>query len=107
MPLPAATSIHSSQAAARFGNLSRALTDARGVEGFASLPRLQEAVVLEAEGSLGAAAAAARAAARREPEQWRAWVIRSRIAAEQGQAQESPSAYRRARTLNPNSPLFE
>jgi hypothetical protein len=110
IPLGAAGSLQDSQAAARRGDLGAALSDARaarGIEGFASLPLLQEAVLLESEGNLTQAAAAAMVATEREPDQWRAWVIRSRIDAESGRAKESLSAYRRARVLNPNSPLFE
>lgn len=109
IPLGAAASLQASQAAARSGELTLSLRDARNarrVEPFAGLPRIQEALVLEAERRLVAAGAAARAATEREPEQWRAWLIRSRIEAEQGNAAAALAFYQRARSLNPHSALF-
>ena len=82
MPLAVADSLQSSQARYREGNLPAALSDARSaaaVEPFAAAPRLQEALVLEQAGSLGPAEAAGRAAAAKESEGWRNWVILSRI----------------------------
>jgi cytochrome c-type biogenesis protein CcmH/NrfG len=43
---------------------------------------------------------------RREPVEWRAWTILSRIQAERGRAAAALASYRRARTLNPKSVLF-
>lgn len=110
IPLAAAGSIQQSQADARGGNLDAALgeaRDARRVEPFAAGPRLQEALVLEAQARLVPAEAAAREATRLESEKWRAWLIRSRIEAERGRAVASVAAYRKARSLNPRSLLFE
>ena len=109
IPLSASSSIQKSQAAVRSGDLNEALSearDARLVEPFAAGPRLQEALVLEAQDRLEPAEAAAREATRLEPEEWRAWLIRSRIEAERGRAVASVVAYRRARSLNPRSALF-
>jgi cytochrome c-type biogenesis protein CcmH/NrfG len=64
-------------------------------------------VLLEAQGSLGAAAAAIRSATQVEPSDWRAWLIKSRIEAERGNATASLDAYRRAKGLNPRSNLFK
>lgn len=110
IPLSAAGSLQKSQAEARAANLGGALRealDAQGVEPFAAAPRLQEALVLEAQDRLGAAVSAARAATERQPGEWRAWTIRSRIEAERGEAVASVASYRRARSLNPRSTLFE
>ncbi len=110
IPLSAAGSLQKSQAEARAANLTGALRealDAQRVEPFAAAPRLQEALVLEAQHRFGAAATAARAATEREPDEWRAWVIRSRIEAERGEPGASVASYRKARSLNPRSTLFE
>jgi len=109
IPLSAASSLQKSQADARASHLAEALGEARSaqrVEPFAAAPRLQEALLLEAQHRLGAAATAARAATEHESDEWRAWLIRSRIEAERGRAGASVASYRKARSLNPRSPLF-
>ena len=109
IPLSSAVSLEKSQADARGGDLGGALqaaVDARHVEPFASQPRLQEALVLEAQGRLPAAVAAAREATRLEPRQWRAWAIRSRLEGASGRPRAALASYRAARSLNPHSPLF-
>lgn len=109
IPLSAAGSLQKSQAEARAANFSGALRealDAQRVEPFAAAPRLQEALVLEAQHRLGAAATAARAATERGRYEWRAWLIRSRIEAERGEPAASVASYRKARSLNPRSALF-
>ena len=109
IPLSAAASLQSSRAAAAAGDYAAALsdaTDARLVEPYAAAPRLQQGLALEAQGRLAAAEAALRGAVRREPVEWRAWTILSRIQAERGRAAAALASYRRAKSLNPNSPLF-
>jgi hypothetical protein len=109
IPLAAASSLQQSQAAVRSGNYAEALTEARNgqlVEPFAAAYPLQEALVLERLGRLAAAEAKALLATRREPRDWRSWVVLSRLQAERGRAQASLTSYRRARELNPNSLLF-
>jgi O-antigen ligase len=109
IPLSSSSSLQKSQVEARAGNLSRALreaSDAQRVEPFAAAPLLQQALVLEAQGDLRAAEAAAEAAVHREPHEWRAWVVLSRIHAERGRPRASLASYRRARSLNPRSSLF-
>lgn len=110
MPLSATASIQDSQRQAKSADLTVALKsarDARGVEPFAAEPRVQEALVLEAQGQLDEAAAAIAEANRLEPDEWRAWVVRSRLEAERGHATAAVAAYRKARSLNPRSRLFE
>jgi tetratricopeptide (TPR) repeat protein len=110
MPLSATASIQDSQRQAKSADLTAALTsarDARRVEPFAAEPRIQEALVLEAQGQLDEAAAAIVEANRQEPDEWRAWLVRSRLEAERGQATAAVAAYRRARSLNPRSRLFQ
>jgi hypothetical protein len=109
IPLSAATSLRESQADARvndFGGALQSAGDARGSEPFAAGPRLQEALVLEQLGRLSLAESAARAAVEREPEEWRAWVVLSRLQARNGLVGPSIDSYRKARSLNPHSGLF-
>lgn len=109
IPLSSASAVRSSQAAVREGNLDAALeqaTDGERVEPFAAGPRLQRALVLEQLGRLGEAEAAALAAASREPDQWTVWVVLSRLQALRGKAHASLASYRKARALNPQSPIF-
>jgi hypothetical protein len=110
IPLSSATSLQQSQADARVKNFNGALhaaRDARGSEPFAAGPRLQEALVLEQLDRLSQAESAARAAVEREPEEWRAWVVLSRLQARNGLPGPSISSYRRARSLNPQSEIFQ
>lgn len=109
IPLTSTMLIRKSQSDARAGEfpaaLSAALT-AQNVQPGAATPRLQQALVLESQGSLVSAAAAGRAATRREPTNWHTWLVLSRIEAERGLAPAALRAYRKARSLNPHSPLF-
>jgi hypothetical protein len=110
IPLASTSLVRSSEAEAREGDLSAALEDARtaqNVQPGAASPRLQQALVLEAQGDFPAAVEAARAATEKEPTNWRTWLVRSRIEAENGQAAAAVRDYRRARSLNPLSSLFE
>jgi cytochrome c-type biogenesis protein CcmH/NrfG len=65
------------------------------------------ALLLEERGDLAAAASAARGATDRESTNWRTWLVLSRIEAKRERAAAAIEAYRRARSLNPRSPLFE
>ncbi len=110
IPLASTGLVRKSEADARAGDLPAALSAARSAQNAqpdAASPRLQQALVLESQGDLGAAAAAARAATERESTNWRTWLILSRIEAELGDASASVRDYRRARLLNPFSELFE
>jgi hypothetical protein len=109
MPLQGAISLRDSQADAAKGELDaayREAADAVDAQPYAASPRMQEAVILEQQGQLGPAAAAARSATQRERTNWRTWLILSRIEAERGRVTESLSAYRAAKALNPRSKLF-
>jgi hypothetical protein len=109
IPLAAASSIQQSQAAARSGDLAHALAEAEDairIEPFAAPPRLQKALVLEEQGRLGTAEVAALSAVHREPQEWRSWVVLSRLQAKQGDANQALSSYRKAKMLNPRSSLF-
>jgi O-antigen ligase len=110
IPLSSTASIRKSQADARAGELTAALSEARTAQNAqpgAATPRLQEAVVLEQLGNLRLAANAALAATEREPTNWRTWLTLSRIEAERGRAAAALRYYRKARSLNPHFSLFE
>lgn len=109
IPLASTDLVRQSQADARAGNLAAALEAARSAQNAqpdAATPRLQQALVLEAEDDLPDAAAAARGATRREPTNWRTWMVLSRIEAKLGRASAAVRDYRKAKSLNPLSPLF-
>ncbi len=109
IPLATTSLLRESEADARNGEFSAALSNARSAQNVqpdAAGPRLQQALVLEAEGDLPAATEAARAATERESTNWRTWLVLSRVEAERGMAAASVRAYRRARSLNPRSELF-
>ena len=53
------------------------------------------------------ALAAAKHATRDEPQNWSDWLVVSRLQAESGHPAAAIAAYRRARSLNPRSSLFE
>lgn len=110
VPLAATSLVRQSQDAAAAGDIDGALEHARSavrVEPFAATPRMQEALLLEGDGQLAAASAAAHEATEREATNWRTWVLLSRIEAKRGNAAASVAAYERARELNPRSTLFD
>ena len=109
LPLAVTSAIRDSQAAAGAGRFAPALdraAEAVQLHPAAASPRLQRALVLEASGSLDQAAQSARSATNHEPTSWRAWLVLSRIEAHRGKAISSVQSYRRAKALNPRSPLF-
>jgi hypothetical protein len=110
IPLASLSLVRQSQTAVREGDLAAALEDAKSaenVEPAAATPRLQQALVLELLGDFDAAEAEARAAVDRESTNWRLWLVLSRIAAENGRADASVAAYKKARSLNPLGEIFE
>ncbi len=109
VPMAAALATNASRDAAADGRLAAALADlhtAQRLQPYAATPRLQRALVLEQAGSLDAASAAARAATREEPTNWRTWLVLARIDARRGQPAAALDALREARRLNPRSPLL-
>ncbi len=110
VPLASTSLVRSSEAKVREGDLEAALADARSAENVepgAATPRLQQALVLELQGNLAAAASAAQGAAERESTNWRPWLVLSRLEAERGNVDAALAAYREAKSLNPLSPLFD
>jgi hypothetical protein len=103
------TAVRQSQAAAAAGNTSLALADARAasrLEPGAASPQIQSALVLELRGDLTAAIAAAKRATADESADWQPWLILSRLQVEAGHATAAVGSFRRARSLDPQSPVF-
>lgn len=110
VPLGSESLLRQSEAKSREGDPAAALADARGavnVEPGNARARLQEALLLEGAGELDEARKAAISAADREANNWRIWLILSRIEAQNGEVEEALTAYRRARDLNPHSEILE
>jgi hypothetical protein len=108
-PLRGAEALRQSQVDAARGELAAALAaarDAAGAQPYAASPRLQEALVLERQGKLDAAAAEATAATGKEGDNWRTWTILARIEAERGRLAAAIRAFRRAHALNPTYGLL-
>ena len=104
IPLAGDDAVRASQAAATDGDQSKALADAeRAVDRqpYAGTPALQEALVLERQGALGPAIAAAVDATENEPTNWRTWIVLSRLDAYAGRPDAAVEAYRHAKALNP------
>lgn len=109
IPLTSTDFLRKSQAEAREGDDASALDDAHTAQNAmpgAAGPRLQEALLLETESKFTAAAEAATEATDREPNEWRNWLVLSRIEAERGDADAAIRAYEEARSLNPLNPIF-
>jgi hypothetical protein len=110
IPLATTSLIRQSEADVRDGDVGAALSAARSAQNVqpgAAGPRLQQALVLETQGDLPAAAEAARAATERESTNWRTWLVLSRVEAERGMAAAAVRDFRRARSLNPRAALFQ
>jgi O-antigen ligase/polysaccharide polymerase Wzy-like membrane protein len=108
-PLVATAEVRASEhdvAASRLGPALEHARTAERVQPYAASPKLQEAFVHERRGELAEASDAARAATEAESENWRPWLVLSRIEARRGHARAARAAYRRARSLNPRSVLF-
>ncbi len=109
IPFASTSLVRESQADARAGNLSGALKaarDAQNVEPGAATPRMQQALLLESQGDYAGAEAAALAATERESTNWKTWLVLSRIEAQRGRVDAAVRDFRKARSLNPRSPIF-
>lgn len=98
-----------SRAAVRRGDLADAVEDARAARAivpWSGAPRLQLALIHERRGDLAAARRAAREASDRDSEDWRVWLVVTRLAVKAGDVEAARAALRRARRLNPRSPLL-
>jgi hypothetical protein len=103
-PLRGATALRQSHLDTGQGDLSAALQhadDAADAQSYAASPLLQEALILERQGKLRQAAAAATAATRKEGAEWSTWFILARIEAERGRIGPALRAYDRAHRADP------
>jgi hypothetical protein len=104
-----AAEVRASQRAVEAGRVADAVSDATtavDAQPWAASGYLQRALVLERAGLLRRAALDAGRATRKEPANWQTWLILGRIEAERGREAAALRAARRARALNPRSPLF-
>ncbi len=109
VPLSTTIEVRQSQAAVLRGQFRTALADAataQRLEPAAASPRLQRALILEQLGDIAGADQAIAQAASREPTNWQIWLVASRMATESDQPGLALADYRRARALNPTSPIF-
>jgi hypothetical protein len=109
-PLLGSSALHESTAAAAGGDVERALDEAGSAgraQPYAASPALQEALLLEQRGEIPAAVVAVRKATAEEPTNWRTWLVRSRLEGRNGSAGGALAAYRKAKSLNPRSPIFK
>jgi tetratricopeptide (TPR) repeat protein len=107
--LVAEVKLSDSRAAARKGDLKAAASDAtaaRAVAPWSGAPWLQLALVRERRGDLAGARSAAEEAAERDTDDSRVWLVIARVAVRAGDIEAASRALKRARSLNPRSPLF-
>lgn len=110
IPLASALTLEHSQQKARDGDLTGALDAARSAHAISpstAAPLLQEAGVLEQLGYPEEAIDAAREATRKEPVNWRNWLVLSMIEGRHGEIEQGLEDYRKARSLNPRSQIFK
>jgi O-antigen ligase len=109
IPLAGVSAVRESQARVAAGELEPALEEARKAEQtqpYAATPALQRALVLEEAGDLAGALEAGVRATREEPTNWRTWLVRSRLEVRSGDSVAAVRSIRKARALNPRSPLL-
>jgi tetratricopeptide (TPR) repeat protein len=90
--------------------VAAALNDCRSavrIEPGAASAQIQAALVLELRSDIAGALAAAHRATSDEPANWSTWLTASRLEAEAGHPAAALASYRRARSLNPRSPIFK
>ncbi|MBA2504796.1 MAG: tetratricopeptide repeat protein, partial [Thermoleophilaceae bacterium] len=93
----------------RRGDLAAARTTANSAVDaapWAASPRMQRALVAEADGRLRDAREDLRETTDKQPQDWRGWALLARVQAESRQAEEARKSFRRARRLRPGSPFF-
>ena len=108
-PMLGELKVRDSQAAVARGDARAAQSDAvdaHKLEPWAATPYLQLALVYEQAGQLAAANRAIAAATIRDPDDWRLWVVASRLQVKTGAVGEAVRSLRRARALDPLSPLL-
>jgi hypothetical protein len=109
LPLLTQVEIGASQDDARNGLTLSALQTAKAavaLQPWAASPHLQLALVTEQAGRLEDAEKTIRRATARAPGDWHLWLVAARIQAKRGEVAAARRSLRRARSLNPRSPLF-
>ena len=109
VPLASTIEVRLSETAALHREFRKALNDAataQNLEPSAASPRLQLALILEQLGDVRGASQAIKLAEAREATNWQIWLVASRIATEADRPVLALADYRRARALNPTSPIF-
>jgi O-Antigen ligase len=107
-PMLGELKVRDSQAAVARGDVTAAQSDAvdaHKLEPWAATPYLQLALVYEQAGQLAVANRAIAAATIRDPDDWRLWVVASRLQVKSGAVGAAVRSLRRARALDPLSPL--
>jgi hypothetical protein len=98
-----------SQTAAARGDTQEALSaalDAKALQPWAASPYLQLALVREQSGDLEGARDRIAEALDRNRSDWRLWLVSARIETVTGNIAKARSDLRRAKSLNPRSPIF-
>ena len=106
-PMLGELKVRDSQAAVARGDATAAQSDAvdaHKLEPWAATPYLQLALVYEQTGQLAGANHAIAAATIRDPDDWRLWVVASRLQVKSGAVGAAVRSLRRARALDPLSP---
>jgi O-Antigen ligase len=101
--------LQESQSAAARGDIDAARSaalDARSLQPWASSPDLQLALLEEQSRDLPAARTRIGEAIDHDKSNWRLWFVSARIETEAGNIPKARSDLRRAKSLNPRSPLF-
>jgi hypothetical protein len=109
IPLLAQVKLNDSQEAVARGDGEDAVSDAlaaRALQPWGASPYLQLALVHEEMGELPSARDWIGEAIERDSEDWRLWLVASRIDTKQGDVSGARDKLRRAAELNPRSPLF-
>ena len=109
-PVVATNSVTRSQKLVASGDLTGALSQAKAAvawQPYSASAWLQEGLVYDRLGAGRQAREAVINATDREPNGWKNWFALSGVEARAGNVRASLRAYRRARDLNPNSPLFQ
>jgi hypothetical protein len=103
------TRLDDSQTAASHGHVQAARSaalDARSLQPWAASPDLQLALLQEQSGDIAGAQARIGEALDHDSSDWRLWLVSARIQTEAGNIARARHDLRRAKTLNPRSPLF-
>ena len=108
-PIVATQALTKSQVEFSNGDLTASLTQARAAvewQPYSAAAWLQRGLVYDAIGDPALARTSIQGAISREPNGWRNWLALAQVEARAGHIKASVAAYRRARDLNPTSPLF-